>query len=730
MPIPAFDIVVLADWRRADAVFWYQRNLTEAALKAGYRLAVMQIDGGHGETRLGFRPWLREMISRGEITWLEPMADATAALSLTVDSTLIEWPLNRPIRLRADLNLVIITGDGGVGHEAGAPHSLPERLSAQFRGPVQLAAATDLILAELASSVENDNVSDLIWRPAVDLDGQAAKDADAPASHPLIVGAQIETADQLDHRLFGWRHRPLKLRGPRADLLAGQHRWPPVWQISDAASQSTHAFCRNLDVYLEGFEPGRGGDALCAGAIMTAASGGLVLASPRLDPYLGELAIVSDAFTRTIDDLSDDKAFIGQARKRASEALRARHDLRCHQERLTGLIGRPQPFRVQLGDRPRMPKRRALFFSTNGVGMGHLTRQLAIARRLPPSIEPVFLSMSQACGQIEKFGFAVEYTPYHQYYAGNVDHWNKHLNHLLNEMIAFYDPSVLVFDGNYPFRALVDVSGQNPGRPFVWCRRGLWRSGQNPRALARSEAFDLVIEPLDLATAFDHGPTKAEQTSVRCIPPIRLLKADEIDDREAAAAALGLDPAKPAVLLQLGSRNNYDLAPLVDRLLPALRAIDGLQIATLQWLISEKDQGWPDDVRVLTGYPMGRYFAAFDFSIATPGYNSFHELVAHAMPAIFVPNENASMDDHVARAAFAERQGFGFSLRRAEVYKIAAVVEAIGKPDVRARMREAAKAHASPNGAGMAAEALEELVYSARQLKAPLDADVHRRIAI
>ena len=240
--------------------------------------------------------------------------------------------------------------------------------------------------------------------------------------------------------------------------------------------------------------------------------------------------------------------------------------------------------------------------------------------------------------------------------------------------------------------------------------------------------FDLVIEPLDLATVYDRGPTKSEQgrpfaASRRSVFWATTSSTIARQQRRHSASI----PAKPAVLLQLGSRNNYDLAPLVERLLPALRRVDGLQIATVQWLISEEDHGWPDDVQVLSGYPVARHFAAFDFSIATPGYNTFHELVAHGVPSIFIPNENPSMDDHIVRAAFAERQGFGFSLRRAEVYKIAAVIDAISRPETRAKMRGAAAEHASSNGAGIAAEAIEELTRSARGLEATLDLDIHRR---
>lgn len=725
MRTPVFDIVILADWRQAGPVFWYQHNLTEAALAAGYSLATIQVDGEDGEARFGFHPWLRRMIDERKVVWLDPSSEVDAGLSVTVDDRLAARPLNAPLRLNADLNVVIRTRYGR------RDAVILDWLDTAFRGPVCLAAATDLIGAEMPVTPDRSDGFDPIWRPAVDVDAIRRYHPSRQPDETLVVGTEITSADEIDARLFGWRHRPLRLRGPTSALFENLRSWPASWHVDDVGAVSTLDFCRQLDIYLEGFEPGAGKDALASGAIMTSALGGVVVASPKLAPYLGRIATISDAPSATIDALAADDTALIRTREQSLEAVRARHDWRCHQERLTDLIGPPGRTSISLAAAASMPRRRALFFSTNGVGMGHLTRQLAIARCLPRSIEPVFLSMSQACGQVENFGFVVEYTPYHKYYDGDVDHWNAHLAHLLQEMIAFYDPAVLVFDGNHPFRALVEVRKRHPGRSFVWSRRGLWQACQDASALERAGIFDLIIEPLDLATALDRGATKAVQDEVRCIPPIRLLNDDELDDRETAAAALGLDPSKPAVLLQLGSRNNYDLAPLVDRLLPALRAVDGLQIAAMQWLISETDHGWPEDVHVLSRYPMARHFKAFDFSIATPGYNTFHELVANAIPAIFVPNENPTMDDHVARAAFAERQGFGFSLRRAEVYKTRAVVEAIGRPEIRRKMREAASRHATPNGAGTAAEAIRELVHSLKSSSSmQLELDIHRRASI
>ena len=42
------------------------------------------------------------------------------------------------------------------------------------------------------------------------------------------------------------------------------------------------------------------------------------------------------------------------------------------------------------------PRTRVLLMSSNGAGMGHLTRLLAYAQHLPPRIEPYVLSLSQA----------------------------------------------------------------------------------------------------------------------------------------------------------------------------------------------------------------------------------------------------------------------------------------------------------------------------------------------
>jgi hypothetical protein len=45
----------------------------------------------------------------------------------------------------------------------------------------------------------------------------------------------------------------------------------------------------------------------------------------------------------------------------------------------------------------------------NGVGLGHITRLLAVARRLPSWIEPVVLTLSPGAGLLRAEGLSVDY---------------------------------------------------------------------------------------------------------------------------------------------------------------------------------------------------------------------------------------------------------------------------------------------------------------------------------
>ena len=62
--------------------------------------------------------------------------------------------------------------------------------------------------------------------------------------------------------------------------------------------------------------------------------------------------------------------------------------------------------------------------SQNGVGLGHVVRQLAIARHLDAENEPIFLSMSQAIKLVADSGYQTEFLPSHVYLGANYEAWH------------------------------------------------------------------------------------------------------------------------------------------------------------------------------------------------------------------------------------------------------------------------------------------------------------------
>lgn len=381
--------------------------------------------------------------------------------------------------------------------------------------------------------------------------------------------------------------------------------------------------------------------------------------------------------------------------------------------RIETLIGGPGPMPVAA--RPSLrPKRRILSLSTNGIGMGHLTRQLAIANAADPSVETVFLGFSQAIHTVRKFGYLAEYIPFLDGIGLDPDYWNTALAKSLEKAVRFYGAEALILDANYPFHGLTALKAAMPGLPMVWVRRAMWGEGRDLGALERTHLFDLVIEPGERATAYDTGPTVGARGEAVHVGPVTLVQAKDQLSREEAAADLGIDPNTLNILVMPGSGNNFDAARLWDRIFAHLGSWSETRVVVAEWAISEESRAYPPHVVRARGYPFARWFNAFDFAISAAGYNSFADLTSLSMPAIYVPNENPLMDRQDLRALYAERHGLGRILRAKDGHRVEAMLDDMRKAPVRADIRERLAALPSANGAEMAAGLISTLVLGNR----------------
>jgi UDP:flavonoid glycosyltransferase YjiC (YdhE family) len=358
---------------------------------------------------------------------------------------------------------------------------------------------------------------------------------------------------------------------------------------------------------------------------------------------------------------------------------------------------------------PRDSGKTVLYVSTNGAGLGHMTRLLALARRARAGVRPYFVSMSQAVPVVAAHGLDAEYIPSRSDLGIGTRRWNVLFRRRFLDLVNQERPVAVVFDGTYPYDGLVAGRSIMPDLRFVWSRRGMWRAGSGSRQLSRSRWFDLVIEPGDFAAEADRGLTAARTDALR-VSPVTLLDHAELLGREEAAAMLGTDPTRPTALVTLGTTGVANLEAGLGRLADRLSKIDDFQIVVTRSMIADDRSPIPATIRRTSVYPISRALRAVDLAVAAAGYNSFHELLKFGVPSAFLPNGNAALDDQVARADWAQRAGVGLHIEAFDDRAIDRIATELGDPASRREFAVRCARLPQANGAGEAQCAVEDLV--------------------
>lgn len=285
--------------------------------------------------------------------------------------------------------------------------------------------------------------------------------------------------------------------------------------------------------------------------------------------------------------------------------------------------------------------------------MGHMNRCLAYARRLQGRAIPVFFSLASAIEKIQEMGFEADYFVSHFWSSSSTFAWNSELAVRFGMMLERVRPSVVVFDGTWPFQGFMAACKAYGSPALVWSNRGLLKD-DSAQATVDESAFDLVIQPGELKTL--QSTTQVPGGGKRItIPPVCLLDDDELLDRAAARKALGLVEDGRYVLFSLGPGNLKDISGVGQSLIRTFEG-EGFQVVWARPPISVRDIVLPDGVRPISLYPLVRYMRAFDVFVGAAGYNTCCEVVQAHIPSLLVPNTQLA-DDQARRAQLVAEHG-------------------------------------------------------------------------
>jgi hypothetical protein len=683
MSISVYDIVFVADTRFEGGSSTALATEMKAAARAGYDSALLMVKGPIIGLPLAVHAEIRASLDGAIAARIDPRQKVETRLLLIHHPGILMNPLQPRPAIEAEQ--VVLVLHHPARDQAGTVQydlrRVVQNCVAAFGKPVLLAPVSAVVRASLPRQLPDGcDVMAEDWHNLIDIDDWPERQTRSLVP-PIRIGrhsrAHIQKwPDTLQDAKAAYptegKRYENRMLGGEDFLRAHYGEIPASWTLLPFEQDGVADFLRGLDFYVY-YHSDAWSEAF-GRCILEALAVGLVTILPQhFQPIFGDAALyatpgeVKDLVERYV---ADAELYAGQSR-RARRFAETQHGHDHFLQRIEALLTQkgthatrqPQSARPFM---PPLPVRKILFISSNGIGMGHLTQQMAIAERLPADLVPVFATMSYALKVAVDAGYQTHFLTHHRAMDADPRDWGVVFAEELFELVRHLRPSVIAYDATPVYPAVAEVLALFPDIYSIWVRRPMWRDVHR-KFLEHHHAFDTVIERGELADEFDLGPTKALQKRTYVVPPVLHVDPSTRLDKDAARRMLDLPTDGTAVALQLGSGSNFDMSDARAAAIEAVLARNDSYVVELRSPI----RGGNDAVEatherhlVRDAYPAFRYSRAFDAAISAAGYNSFHEHVLGALPTLFVPNEAPEMDMQLNRARWAELNGYGWTMRR------------------------------------------------------------------
>jgi predicted glycosyltransferase len=360
---------------------------------------------------------------------------------------------------------------------------------------------------------------------------------------------------------------------------------------------------------------------------------------------------------------------------------------------------------------PTFPERpRILCYAMNGLGLGHLTRLLAIALRIKeqyPQCDILFATTSDADNLLSRYGIPYVHLPSKKVAAhGQIGSRRlaRLYNALINPLLDTWQPHVFITDTQVTGSLNDTLHYLRYGSALkVFVHRSRKLSSYTQAQIQAQRFYHLVVVP-----HFLHQFTVPEPLGFN-VPffwsgPILLQERHEALSRAEARKQLGVTNNHMLVFLSLGGGGDESDPALLMRVLQCLEHVQGIQIVLARGalrtftIISDHNRVIETDT-----FPVSTYFNALDMAISASGYNTFHELMHFGVPTIFIPRPRG-YDDQLERAEQAAQKGCCLVCPEEDIdTHLPQLVNDLMEPAMQQQLSQNAAAFVSVNGASLAA---------------------------
>jgi len=364
-----------------------------------------------------------------------------------------------------------------------------------------------------------------------------------------------------------------------------------------------------------------------------------------------------------------------------------------------------------------MDKPTIILATSNGIGMGHLTRASAIASELKSFANPIIISMASGVVEVPKIaGVRFEYVPGRdRRWMGRFE-WDKYLRDRIAALIDETSAKIVSFDGVVPYPGIIGVKNIRPDISLVWVRRGFWQKTPQRHLLnLQSKMMDLIITPGDYSQSYDKGPTTNRNDST-LVKPISIYNLRNSLSKPEARKILGIDPDRPAVLVQLGI-GEADANAKLTAALTGLLSWPNLQVILTKDPIDSQGKNLAPaglDIKVIRYFPLANVLNAFDAAICAAGYNSVHEELAASIPTLFIPNTRGT-DNQASRAAWAADNKMALTVDQSNLKQIKENAGKLALQSVRDELAANCLKLPKASGAAEVAQIFKELLQKPGQ---------------